>query len=201
MSDAADGMAYPDEELPQNTIGFTQFNRIALRLFRRTGLVDDTVVTGTSSANRWAALIEFVDFVLAGRYSHSSGSQRFPYRLYVNPRLQLPDMAPLVEDEPNDDSYTITRDYDSLIGVSKTLPYHLPISVYPVPPKSEHVRKSKESYTCVGPNVRTRSFLLLPSLIRISGNTGKAVAGRHPPPRICQGSAAWKVLRLLSRSL
>ena len=62
----------------------------------------------------------FLKFILAGRRGLQREEQR---SITLN----------MTQGQPNIRDITVTRDYDSLIGTTKTLPYLVPLTVWPVP--------------------------------------------------------------------
>lgn len=98
----------------------------------------------------------FVRFVLAGR----DFIQNEEYRVFLNPREEV---APLQRDQ-----YSIRRDYDSLIGITRTLPFRRPIAIYPFPPFKEALQASDHTHITypiqvspVSPATRAISILCL----------------------------------------
>ena len=121
-------MLYPDEPLPSSQMSLRQFSSRAKKLYE--------LGIGNTEADpdygRTEAMLPFLRFVLAGRmtvgdllpeeYDHEFGETK---RVVVNA------MEENVHDEITD--YTLRRDFDSLIGLSKTLPFSTCFYVYPVP--------------------------------------------------------------------
>ena len=102
-------LPYPDEPLPVRAFGFVQFNGLCNELLNR------------QSPDRDNDTTDFVRFALAGRYILFDELRR----AYVHPTLTLPPVL--------DVPLTLTRDFDSLIGISNDLPFSVPISIFPVP--------------------------------------------------------------------
>lgn len=102
-----DQLPYPDEDLPERQMSLAQFNQRALRYLEQAEYIGHAA---------------FVQFVLAGRYEHHQESRR----AILDPEL---DAVPLVQEE-----LTLTRDFDSLIGISTNLPFTTSFNIFPVPP-------------------------------------------------------------------
>ncbi len=79
--------------------------------------------------------IKLVNLMLCGRFGElvAGGGFQTDERIAVNPRMdgRVPPLEDLI----------LTRDYDSAIGITQTLPFTRPLSVYPVPPFSETLKK------------------------------------------------------------
>ncbi|KZT00450.1 uncharacterized protein LAESUDRAFT_718121 [Laetiporus sulphureus 93-53] len=106
----------PDEDLQPLYLDLLEFNAIAKRLLQ---------------SGREDAIYDFVHFVLAGRVKRDGEE----CRVFLNPRLSalIPELAEMGE-VAMEDTCQLTRDYDSVIGISRTLPYDRPLAVYPLPP-------------------------------------------------------------------
>lgn len=107
----------PHEDLPFEQISFRHFVRHAQVLLQ---------------AGNVAA---FIQFVLCGRKIMQDGTQS---RVIVNARqgASAPNMAL--------DTCQITRDLDSIIGISRNLPYTAPLALYPLPPFRDTLKKSNK---------------------------------------------------------
>ena len=79
--------------------------------------------------------IKLVNLMLCGRFGEvvPGGGFETEERIAVNPRMD--GRVPPLED------LMFTRDYDSAIGITRSLPFTRPLSVYPVPPFSETLKK------------------------------------------------------------
>ena len=114
-------MQYPDEQLPTAVYSLQEFNQIAQELY---------------SANELDRL-DFVNFVLGGRRKTENRVERVHIDVFQN-HISL----------AGRDDITITRDYDSLIGITSNLPFCLPIAIYPAAnfrdslKTSNHIKKS-----------------------------------------------------------
>ncbi|EPS92536.1 hypothetical protein FOMPIDRAFT_1020991, partial [Fomitopsis schrenkii] len=117
--------AHPDAVLPHEELGLQQFNRLAKRILEGDG---DHV-------------FDFTRAVLAGRYFDEIDAQE--RRIYLDGLYGLthptvgPRDVPLARDQ-----YRISRDYDSILGYSETLPYNQTIGIFPVPPLQETLSKA-----------------------------------------------------------
>ncbi|KAG1823820.1 uncharacterized protein BJ212DRAFT_1476684 [Suillus subaureus] len=74
--------------------------------------------------------IDFIRFVLAGRIGPEADEEVDRCRISLNAQQGVAPLPPRPET-------TITRDIDSVIGVSRSLPYTTALSVWPVPPFKE----------------------------------------------------------------
>lgn len=104
---------FPDEELPSVTLSLREFNATACQLLDQ---ADDQ--------------LPFVRFVLAGRMATHAGEMR----VNIDPTKNLTPMT----DVPT----IVSRDYDSIIGVSDNLPYCTPLSFYPFPNFKQSLSKT-----------------------------------------------------------
>jgi hypothetical protein len=100
--------AYPDDR---------EVNPVQLTLSE---FVEEAVpyYTASQNGNRDNEL-KFLKFTLAGRRGLDLNDQR---SITLNP----------IQGLRNIDQITASRDYDSLIGTTKTLPYRVPLTVWPV---------------------------------------------------------------------
>lgn len=73
----------------------------------------------------------FIQFVLAGLYIANDGKYR---RVHIEPAKD----TQALQDMP----IVITRDFDSLIGITEDLPFLEPISIFPVPNFHDCMNKS-----------------------------------------------------------
>ena len=110
---------YPDEQLPSVTYSIQEFNARA-----------KAILTGG------ARIPEFVNFALAGRVVDGVGQKRVTIDVFKD-----------CEQLQGRDDVTTTRDYDSVIGVTRNLPFCGPFSIYPAPnfrdclTRSNHLKK------------------------------------------------------------
>lgn len=110
---------YPDEQLPALTYSIQEFNARA---------------RGTLTGG--ARIPEFVNFALAGRARDEDGEKRVNIDVFKD-----------CEQLHVRNDVTITRDYDSVIGITHNLPFCGPFSIYPAPNfrdclvRSNHLRK------------------------------------------------------------
>lgn len=88
----------------------------------------ENVLSNQDDDNR---VFNFVRYMTGGRFDDISGL----HRVYVNPRQGLD--SPLPQSLDNPAGYIIRRDYDSVIGITRTLPFRRGIAVYPLPPFKE----------------------------------------------------------------
>ncbi|TFY73345.1 hypothetical protein EWM64_g10666, partial [Hericium alpestre] len=105
----------------------------------------------------------FIRYVLAGRSLNDHGQT--VNRLIVNPRMGR------IVDRP----FEITRDYDSIIGVDKQIPYRIALAVFPVPPFSETLKKKNHIEVAV----TVRGTETMVSLHNIPNLALGKVAQRH----------------------
>ncbi|KAH9915067.1 hypothetical protein B0H21DRAFT_703417 [Amylocystis lapponica] len=130
-------MQHPDEPLPSLQLSLAEFNQRAY---------------DATFSNRPTSNLDSVRFILAGRTPphHSPAA-----RVFLNVRQELPDLAM--------HGYTVTRDYDSVIGITRTLPFTQAISVYPVPPFSATLTKDIHIEVAVAqPLVSTNQSVQVP---------------------------------------
>ena len=100
--------AYPDDrEDDPVQLTLSEFVEEGAEYYRQVGESEDDDMT-------------FLKFVLAGRRGLDLEEQR---TITLNVTQGQPDIR----------NITATRDYDSLIGTTKTLPYLVPLTVWPVP--------------------------------------------------------------------
>jgi hypothetical protein len=106
---------FPHEELPLRQINFETF-----------------VAESQSCQND---PIKLINFMLCGRFGDcvAGGGFETEERVSVNPRMD--GRVPLI------DEIMLTRDYDSAIGITRTLPFTRPLAVYPVPPFGETLKR------------------------------------------------------------
>ena len=113
---------YPDEPLPVLNLSLKEFNEKAYQLLNY------------SFSNRVDPMHhKFVNFVLAGRYQeHHSPDE---HRVYIDIHKNTASTADL-------EGLQITRDYDSVIGITDNLPFRLSIAIYPLPNFALSLKKS-----------------------------------------------------------
>ena len=115
---------HPDFRLPREEMSLRRFNRIAREIL--TGQGDE--------------VYEYVLAVLAGRYYTPNNELK---RIVIDPLRGLTHpTACAYDDVPTEDEFKISRDYDSILGFSDTLPYKVPLAIYPVPPYKETLSKA-----------------------------------------------------------
>lgn len=107
-------MRAPDEELPQKQVTLQEFLQIA-----------DGLLYNQQD------VFQFVRFMLAGRYTGDGAMAR----AFVNVKQGLHTGLP-------DNEVTVTRDYDSIIGISQDLPYMSALAVFPLAPFKETLKKN-----------------------------------------------------------
>ena len=91
-----------------------------------------------ASVNNDIDPVDFVRLALAGKYDND-GLQS---KIYVNPLHHV--------DSPSLDAVTITRDYDSMIGITRSLPFSTFVTIYPVVPFKETLKRDNHiRYTIV----------------------------------------------------
>lgn len=78
-----------------------------------------------------------VQFIIAGR-DHIDGVE---HRVYLNAAQGLPSLER--------DEYQVIRDYDSVIGISRTLPFQDSIAVYPLAPFQDSLKPNQKTHTKV----------------------------------------------------
>jgi hypothetical protein len=96
---------YPDEDRPLLQMSLKEFVKKAKDIL---GVKDD--------------IHRFCLMVLAGRVVEDG----VEHRITLNARQDLEAIRPI--------RYKMTRDYDSVTACTKTLPFNIPLSVYPVAP-------------------------------------------------------------------
>jgi hypothetical protein len=111
---------YPDEQLPTVTWSIQQFSEHARAVLQNSDDVPD-----------------FVNFVLSGRTTAEQGGEiRVNIDIFQDCIL------------PNDLPIELTRDFDSLIGITTNLPFQRSLALYPAAPfrdtmvKSNHLKKT-----------------------------------------------------------
>lgn len=107
-------MRQPDEDLPHKQVSLQEFLQIADNLLYEKQDV-----------------YKFVRFVLAGRYIGEGPMSR----VFVNAKQGLHTGLP-------DGAVNVTRDYDSILGISNDLPYMSALAVFPLPPFKETLKKN-----------------------------------------------------------
>ncbi|KAJ3529717.1 hypothetical protein NM688_g7814 [Phlebia brevispora] len=114
--------SYPDEELPYEQQSIVEFNANASELYAAAGL------NGTAEDYEDVGrVLPFLRFVLAGRKTNEAEAEDVDARTRVNINARE-------DDEGGDDEeFTLTRDFDSVIGMTKMLPFTEPLYIYPVP--------------------------------------------------------------------
>lgn len=107
-------LLHPDEPLPSTQVSLEQF----LDILKQE--LDDQNIK------------KFLKGAMAGRH-FANGDER---RIFVNP---LQDKPEITHNPPN---YTVTRDYDSAIGVTRDLPFSRPLAIFPLTPFKETLKKT-----------------------------------------------------------
>lgn len=108
-------LTYPDESHPIRTKSLRGFNNQARKFLQPPAQIDN-----------------FLNFVLAGRDVDSNGNSKRYIAIAPAAATDTIDTLPR----------TITRDFDSMIGTSRDLPYLRPLGIYPLPNFSDTVNKS-----------------------------------------------------------
>lgn len=101
-------MQPPDEDLPAIQVSLKEFVSAAEQLFMQGQSKDQ--------------LEDFIRFVLAGRLQSHNGLAR----IFLNARQGI--LAPAISD------YQLYRDIDSVIGITRDLPFKLSMAIFPLPP-------------------------------------------------------------------
>lgn len=109
-------MNRPDEDLPKKQVTLHEFLHLA-----------DSLLHTRQDVKA------FVRFVLAGRYSAVEDGPMS--RVFMNAKQGLHTGLP-------DPDLQVTRDYDSIIGISKDLPYMAAVQVFPIAPFRETLKKT-----------------------------------------------------------
>lgn len=109
---------YSDETLPVVTLSLREFNDQAHFIL--------------NSNRHHPRYFDFVNFVLAGRIPLEDGTIG---RVKLDPIKDLDDMS-------NQDSVIVTRDYDSIIGISTKIPFTVPVAVYPLANFRDSLRRT-----------------------------------------------------------
>lgn len=104
-------MHYPHEPLPNVQLSFSQL----VATYRYASQTLNDIGEGSTIQDK----SDFINTVLCGRLKEPLK------RLNLNARQSA--------DIPTLDQCTIARDFDSIIGITDTLPYTAPISIFPVP--------------------------------------------------------------------
>lgn len=107
---------YPDEELNPLQLSLLGFTAIAQQLF-------GTVTESNESRD------SFIRFVLAGRLGHSDTASR----VFMNARQGV--------GPPPKNEYSLRRDFDSLIGITRDLPFACAMAVFPLPSFRDTLKK------------------------------------------------------------
>lgn len=108
---------YPDEIFPAFTLSLHEFNEKAYNLL--VAEHDDPLKP------------EFVNLVLAGRCfapsqdEEAGQEEEIEHRVHINVRQGLA--------SAEDKEFNVTRDYDSIIGITENLPFRVPLAIYPIP--------------------------------------------------------------------
>ncbi|KAH9926071.1 hypothetical protein B0H21DRAFT_700840 [Amylocystis lapponica] len=113
-------MEYPDEDLPVTQLSLSQFVNRGKQMLSDLSVQD--------------RVDPFVRFMLAGR-DFEDGEET---RVYVNVRQGIDPLQP--------GEYSLTRDYDSLIGITRTLPFACTLQFYPFPPMDEALTAKDNSH-------------------------------------------------------
>ena len=117
--------SHPDATLIREEMGLRGFNKRVKQILHGGG---DNV-------------FDYVQAVLAGRYYNEDEHEE--KRIFIDGLYGLTQpTACAYEDIPDEDEYHISRDYDSILGHSESLPYKVPIGIYPVPPHNETLSKN-----------------------------------------------------------
>lgn len=109
---------YPDETLPVAKLSLRSFNRRAYKILKKD--------------LRNFPHKRFVEFVLGGRLIKGDGVER---RVYMDVLRGIEPTAAL-------ENLNVTRDYDSLIGISENLPFNVALALYPVPNFRESLKRT-----------------------------------------------------------
>ncbi|KIP01233.1 hypothetical protein PHLGIDRAFT_80839 [Phlebiopsis gigantea 11061_1 CR5-6] len=153
---------YPDETLPSLTLSIKEFNDIAYKL------LDHSYSNDVDPMNH-----TFVNFMLSGRYKDpDNGAEK---RVRIDPCKGLASTSTIEDIE-------ITRDYDSIIGISNNFPFSVPIAIYPIASFSLSLKKSNHLYKTIvtpvsGSDVGRRvSLHLIPNIcLAKSDHRGKTL--------------------------
>ena len=125
--------SYPDEPLPELQLSLKGFNDIAYNLL------------DYSTSNRVDPMHHrFVNFVLAGRYRPHLSDQEWRVSIDVHKGLTPTDEL---------ENITITRDYDSVIGITTKLPFRTSIALCPIPNFAFSLKKSNHLVRTIQPTV------------------------------------------------
>lgn len=120
--------AHPDALLPKLELSLRQFNNLANNLHDNP---DPTIESHQK-------VMDYIRVVLEGRYTENDEERR----IYIDGMKGLtPGSVIPYGLVPEQNEYQISRDFDSVIGYSDTLPYAIPIAAYVVPPFNEGIRK------------------------------------------------------------
>lgn len=135
-------MQYPDEDLSTLQVSLEQFVKSAEYLHDQ----KDSPQNHGDMANQTQAALRFIRFVAAGRYISDNGEKR----IFVN-ALQGKSLMSSNTCEQQDD-------IDSVIGVTKDLPFAVTMAIFPLPSfrdtltkKNHLVYKRHASYVRISP--------------------------------------------------
>lgn len=155
------GRSYPDDREPTPLqLSFVEFTKKARQLFI------DLQDTTDPNQERVAAK-DFYRFVLAGR-------------IYVDD-LERHVTLNSCQGQDSNVQYTLTRDYDSLIGISKDLPYSKHIELLPIPPFRMTLTQSNHLTGTVFVEVNQVFFVSFMCLHSILKGREHKVAMHHIP--------------------
>jgi len=92
--------------------------------------------------------LTLMNLMLCGRHGNTVPPRQFEthQRVSVNARMDatVPEVYEVI----------LTRDYDSAIGITRNLPFTVPLAVFPVPPFGETLKKDNHlTYTMPSPTV------------------------------------------------
>ena len=175
---------YPDEDLPKLTLSLKEFNDIAYRL------LDHSLSNAVDPKHH-----TFVNFVLSGRYTDPEDNLQKRINIDV-----LKDVTPTRDIE----DFKITRDYDSIIGISNNLPFTIPIAIYPIPPFDQSLTKSNHLYKSIRAPVRQFLKQDIPLHIKlIAGFTNRQTSWAAPysTHMLCQDRYSRQDIDFLSEAI
>jgi hypothetical protein len=128
---------FPHEKLPEVQLSLHDFNQKARTILNE------------------RAVEEFVSAVLAGRWRNAvvahngEESEEQEYRATIDPFLHC------YQGNDLGDNITVTRDFDSLIGITRNLPLTCPLAMYPVPNFRDSLTRTNHLTRMIRYQVRT----------------------------------------------
>jgi hypothetical protein len=163
-------MQYPDEIIDLTQLTMAEFVGHSQHLFSQ--MQDDQ------------SELDFIRFVLAARVGPLADEELDRCQVRLNCLQGIP---PLPETD-------ITRDLDSVIGVSDTLPYTSTLSIWPLPPFKETLKndnhvKSRAYNGQVRSTVDDSTYICILTVIMEPGHRDSSPDAQNSQPALGQSSA------------